>query len=94
MRTGPKIHLQCCEMSRRSILYSSTRNFSCYQMKSVCLYRRSFAVIGRDMLKIDDWAGQLSDIKDAEAAVQRDSEQYNSELAKMYLEKLVIAADA
>ncbi|KPA37019.1 nwd1 protein, partial [Fusarium langsethiae] len=42
-----------------------------YQIKSVCLYYRNWAaIIGRDLLKIDDWAGQLSEIKEAEAAVQ------------------------
>ncbi|KAM5353453.1 hypothetical protein ACJ41O_000103 [Fusarium nematophilum] len=66
-----------------------------YQMKSVCLYRRNWAaVIGRDMVKIDDWAGQLSEIQEAEAAVQRDMEQYNTEESKMQLRKLTDAASA
>ncbi|KAH8659477.1 hypothetical protein BGZ61DRAFT_523576 [Ilyonectria robusta] len=42
-----------------------------YQMKSACLYHRNWAaVIGRDMVKIDDWAGQLIEIQEAEAAMQ------------------------
>lgn len=54
-----------------------------YQMQSVCLYYRNWAtVIGRDMVKIDDWAGQLSEIQEAEAAVQRDIDQYNNEAAR------------
>ncbi|KAH7125033.1 hypothetical protein B0J13DRAFT_511341, partial [Dactylonectria estremocensis] len=66
-----------------------------YQMKSVCLYHRNWAaVIGRDMVKIDDWAGQLSEIQEAEAAVQRDMEQYNTEESKMQLRKLTDAASA
>ncbi|KAI8668591.1 Vegetative incompatibility protein HET-E-1 [Fusarium keratoplasticum] len=66
-----------------------------YQMKSVCLYHRNWAaVIGRDMVKIDDWAGQLSEIQEAEAAVQRDMEQYNNEESKMQLRKLTDAASA
>ncbi|KAH7187792.1 NACHT domain-containing protein [Fusarium oxysporum] len=41
-----------------------------YQMKSTCIYHRNWAVvIGRDMVKIDDWAGQLSEIQEAEAAI-------------------------
>ncbi|KAK7219770.1 hypothetical protein V2G26_007773 [Clonostachys chloroleuca] len=60
-----------------------------YQMKSVCLYRRNWAaVIGRDMLKLDDWAGQLSEIQEAEAAVQGDMEQYNTEESKERFRKL------
>ncbi|KAL6406189.1 hypothetical protein AUP68_10357 [Ilyonectria robusta] len=64
-----------------------------YQMQSVCLYHRNWAaVIGRDMVKIDDWAGQLSEIQEAEAAVQRDMEKYNTEESKMQLRKLTDAA--
>ncbi|KAJ4169245.1 hypothetical protein NW754_001331 [Fusarium falciforme] len=64
-------------------------------MKSVCLYHRNWAaVIGRDMVKIDDWAGQLSEIQEAEAAVQRDMEQYNTEESKMQLRNLTDTASA
>ncbi|KAK7408615.1 hypothetical protein QQX98_009217 [Neonectria punicea] len=60
-----------------------------YQMQSVRLYHRKWAVsIARDLLKIDDWSGQLSDIKDAESAVQRDMEQYNTEESKTRLREL------
>ncbi|RKK76434.1 Vegetative incompatibility protein HET-E-1 [Fusarium oxysporum] len=66
-----------------------------YQMKSTCIYHRNWAVvIGRDMVKIDDWAGQLSEIQEAEAAVQRDLEQYNTEESKAQLRKLTDAASA
>ncbi|PNP53257.1 hypothetical protein FNYG_15766 [Fusarium nygamai] len=66
-----------------------------YQMKSICIYHRNWAVvIGRDMVKIDDWAGQLSDIEEAEAAVQRDLEQYNTEQSKAQLRELTVAASA
>ncbi|KAM6516799.1 hypothetical protein FSOLCH5_007741 [Fusarium solani] len=66
-----------------------------YQVKSVCLYHRNWAaVIGRDMVKIDDWSGQLSEIQEAEAAVQRDMEQYNTEESKTQLRKLTDAASA
>ncbi|KFA81610.1 hypothetical protein S40288_09580 [Stachybotrys chartarum IBT 40288] len=60
-----------------------------YQMRSIRLYYRNWAIgIGRDLLKIDDWAGQLSDIQDAESAVQRDMEQYNTEESKTRLREL------
>ncbi|KAL3587909.1 hypothetical protein FPOAC2_13808 [Fusarium poae] len=66
-----------------------------YQIKSVCLYYRNWAaIIGRDLLKIDDWAGKLSEIKEAEAAVQGDMEQYNTGESRMQLRKLTDAAGA
>ncbi|KAM6514119.1 hypothetical protein FALCPG4_015281 [Fusarium falciforme] len=64
-----------------------------YQIQSICLYHRNWAtVIGRDMLKLDDWAGQLSEIQEAEAAVQRDMEQYNTEESQIHLRGLIVAA--
>ncbi|KAH7309923.1 hypothetical protein B0I35DRAFT_359209, partial [Stachybotrys elegans] len=64
-----------------------------YQMKSICLHRRHWIVtIGRDVLKIDDWAGQLNEIKEAETAVQRDTEQYNTEESKEKLGQLIDSA--
>ncbi|KAH7124530.1 hypothetical protein EDB81DRAFT_208226 [Dactylonectria macrodidyma] len=66
-----------------------------YMVKSICLYYRKWAaVVVRDMLKIDDWAGQLSEIKDAEAGAQRDMEQYNTEESKIQLWKLTDTASA
>lgn len=66
-----------------------------YQIQSICLYHRNWAaVIGRDIFKLDNWAGQLSEIQEAEAAVQRDMEQYNTEESKMQLRKLTDAATA
>uniref|UniRef100_A0A0B7KT49 NACHT domain-containing protein n=1 Tax=Bionectria ochroleuca TaxID=29856 RepID=A0A0B7KT49_BIOOC len=54
-----------------------------YQMKSVCLYRRNWAaVIGRDMLKLDDWAGQLSEIQEAEAAERRHQDDRDKQCLK------------
>jgi hypothetical protein len=65
-----------------------------YQMKSVRLYHQKWvASIARDLLKIDDWAGQLSDIKGAESAVKRDMEQYNTEEIKTRLHKISDAAN-
>ncbi|KAL2885822.1 Vegetative incompatibility protein HET-E-1 [Ceratocystis lukuohia] len=51
-----------------------------YQIRSVCLYHRSPAVtFVRDMFLIDDWAGQLNDIKATEKTVLHDMEQYNTQ---------------
>jgi N-terminal domain of NWD NACHT-NTPase/NACHT domain len=50
-----------------------------YQMKSVCYYHRGrLSVFARDLIKLDNWDGELSDIQAAEAAVQTDSVQYNT----------------
>ncbi|KAH7113468.1 hypothetical protein B0J13DRAFT_460790, partial [Dactylonectria estremocensis] len=66
-----------------------------YQMWSVCLYHRNWAaVVLRDVFRLDDWASRLSDIQNDEAAVQRDSEQYNTEQSKAYLRDLAIAASS
>ncbi|KAJ4141740.1 hypothetical protein NW768_000957 [Fusarium equiseti] len=54
------------------------------QMKSVCLYYRNWAsIILRDMVKLDDWNGKLNELKNAEAAIARDIQQYNSEDVKI-----------
>ncbi|KAH7247364.1 uncharacterized protein BKA55DRAFT_739393 [Fusarium redolens] len=66
-----------------------------YQIKSVCLYHRNWAaVVLRDVVRLDDSAGQLDEIQDAEAAVRTDSDQYNTEQSKIYLRKLTDAASA
>ncbi|KAH8203360.1 hypothetical protein TruAng_002455 [Truncatella angustata] len=66
-----------------------------YQLKSICLYDRHWlATISRDALKVDGWADQLSKIKEVEAAVQRDMEQYNTEKAKIWLGRLADTASA
>jgi hypothetical protein len=50
-----------------------------YQMKSVCYYNRGrLSVFLRDLIKLNDWEGELSDIQAAETAVQEDSKQYNT----------------
>ncbi|KAF7524678.1 hypothetical protein G7054_g11335 [Neopestalotiopsis clavispora] len=64
-----------------------------YQMQSACLYRRQWAaVIARDVVKIDDWAGQISEIREAEAAVRNDMAQYNTEETKLQLRRLAVVA--
>ncbi|KFA81663.1 hypothetical protein S40288_09150 [Stachybotrys chartarum IBT 40288] len=64
-----------------------------YQMKSICLYRRHWlSTIRRDLLKFDDWTGQLVEINDSEAAVQRDMAQYNTEESKRKFGQLIDSA--
>ncbi|KAL2887360.1 Vegetative incompatibility protein HET-E-1 [Ceratocystis lukuohia] len=60
-----------------------------YQIRSICLYHRSQAITAlRDTFLIDDWAGQLSDIKEAEKAVLYDMEQYNAQEIQIQMHKL------
>ena len=50
-----------------------------YQMRSSCLYYRNWAVILlRDTVKLDDWAGTLEEIKEAENNLRKDYEQCSS----------------
>ncbi|SPO02390.1 related to Vegetative incompatibility protein HET-E-1 [Cephalotrichum gorgonifer] len=65
-----------------------------YQMRSVCLYHQNQGVVFlKDMIKLDDWSGKLDEIKDVEAAVERDSKQYNSQRARTHLRDLAATAD-
>ncbi|KPM42909.1 Vegetative incompatibility protein HET-E-1 [Neonectria ditissima] len=64
-----------------------------YQMKSICIYNRNQAIVFmRDLIKLDDWNGQLTDIQDAEAAVQKDSQQFNTEQIKSHLQTIAESA--
>ncbi|KAK1447635.1 hypothetical protein CMEL01_09474 [Colletotrichum melonis] len=50
-----------------------------YQMKSVCRYYRSqILVLLGDLFKIDDWAGELTGVKEAEDQVRTRLGQYQS----------------
>ncbi|KAI1015425.1 hypothetical protein LB504_010980 [Fusarium proliferatum] len=52
-----------------------------FQMRSACLYYRNWAgVILRDVVKLDDWAGELNSIKDAERQIRKDIEQEEARL--------------
>ncbi|PHH55862.1 putative WD repeat-containing protein alr3466 [Ceratocystis fimbriata CBS 114723] len=65
-----------------------------YQMRSIRRYHRSrAAVVARDMIRIDDWTGQLEDIKEAEGIVQHHMDQYNTQESKMRLQGLKETAD-
>lgn len=65
-----------------------------YQAGSVCRSRRNqLASIGRDLLKLDDWAGQLEAVKKAEEAVKEIMDQCNTEESKSHLRTLAQAAD-
>ncbi|KAK3942456.1 hypothetical protein QBC46DRAFT_426235 [Diplogelasinospora grovesii] len=61
-----------------------------YQMKSVCSYYRNQGIgFLRNLANLDDWDGDLRNVTDAEAALQKDSGQYNNQHAKSLLGHLV-----
>ncbi|KAK9443901.1 nacht and wd domain-containing protein [Metarhizium brunneum] len=64
-----------------------------YQMKTACVYYwNKLTAIGTGLVPFCDWDGQVGDIKNTEAVVQRDAEQYNSEQVKIHLGSLATAA--
>jgi hypothetical protein len=64
-----------------------------YQMKSVCYYHRSrFATFMRDLVKLENWDGELSDIQAAERAVRADSVQYNTASIRAQLDAIAETA--
>ncbi|KAJ0322016.1 hypothetical protein COL5a_008994 [Colletotrichum fioriniae] len=65
-----ELEKQIVELYRRLLLY---------QMKSVCRYYKSqIVVLLGDLFKIDDWTGELTDVKEAEKQVQDRLGQYQS----------------
>ena len=61
-----------------------------YQMRSVCsYYRNQFLGSLRDVIKLDDWDGNLKNVQDAENAVRQDSDAYNAQQIRSHLEQLV-----
>jgi hypothetical protein len=61
-----------------------------YQMKSVCSYYRNQGLVFlRSLINLNRWDDDLQSVIDAEAAVQKDSDQYNDLKAKSALGKLV-----
>ncbi|GAB1319274.1 Vegetative incompatibility protein HET-E-1 [Madurella fahalii] len=61
-----------------------------YQIKSVCSYyrHRGLAFL-RDLVKLDDWDGNMKDISDAETHVQKCSMEYIALQASTNLDRLV-----
>lgn len=60
-----------------------------YQMKSVCSYysNQGWRFV-RNLVNLDDWQGEIEGVKEAEAAVQNDSKQYNDIRGLDFLGKL------
>lgn len=50
-----------------------------YQIKSIITYhRRRGIVFARDLIKWDDWEGELAAIKDTEESIRQDAAQFNT----------------
>jgi hypothetical protein len=61
-----------------------------YQMKSVCSYYRNRGLVFlRDIVKLDNWEGDLTAILDAENCFRQDSKVYTTQQMKSHLEQLV-----
>lgn len=66
-----------------------------YQMKSVCFYyRHQGLVFLRNLVSWDDWDNDLKTVEDAEATLQKDSHEYNSNEARSALAQLVKRAES
>ncbi|KAI9372223.1 hypothetical protein BJX61DRAFT_508192, partial [Aspergillus egyptiacus] len=61
-----------------------------YHMKSACSYYRNQGwTFIRNIISLDDWDGQLNSVKEAEAAVEEDSKQYNRAKTQGFLAEMV-----
>jgi hypothetical protein len=65
-----------------------------YQIKSACsFYRNQGLVFLRGLANLDDWDADLKSVTDAEAALQKDLDQFNNQHAKALLGRLVEKAE-
>ncbi|KAK3169687.1 hypothetical protein OEA41_009071 [Lepraria neglecta] len=69
------------DLYRELLFYLVRSVYSCYRNRGVAFLR--------DMIKLDDWDGNLKRVEDAESAVRQDSDVYNTHEIKSNLEKLV-----
>jgi hypothetical protein len=64
-----------------------------YQMKSVCFfYRHQGMVFLRGLVNLDNWDAYTTSVTDAEAALQEDLDQFNSQHTKSFLGEFVASA--
>jgi len=89
---------ECLEGSRLDLENAVTQLYAkllLYQMRSVCYYHRNrFATWMRDLVKLEDWSGTLSDLQAAERALQQDCLQYNTIEIRNRLSTIADAAAA
>lgn len=59
-----------------------------YQMKSICYFHKnSLGKLLRNIIKVDDWSGQLNDIKAAETVVSNDLQAFQNQAILDHLRK-------
>ena len=69
------------DLYKALLLYQIKSVYSCYQNQGIILFR--------DIIKLDDWDGNLKSVQDAENAVRQDSDAYNTLKIRSCLEQLV-----
>ncbi|KAF4885060.1 Vegetative incompatibility protein HET-E-1 [Colletotrichum fructicola] len=73
--------------NRRSGLRQQLERHLTELYQKLLLYQmKSFVVFFRDVIKLDDWNGQLDDIKAAEMVIRDDSETFNTQVVLGHLE--------
>jgi len=69
------------DLYKALLLYQIKSVYSCYQNQGIILFQ--------DIIKLDDWDGNLKSVQDAENAVRQDSDAYNTLKIRSCLEQLV-----
>jgi hypothetical protein len=88
-------HLQGPRRELEKVVTQLYAKLLLYQMKSVCYYhRRRYVTLMRDLIKLENWDGELSDIHAAEEAVQKDSTQYNTSITRDRLGAIAKTAES
>ncbi|KAI4640582.1 uncharacterized protein J4E78_010605 [Alternaria triticimaculans] len=66
-----------------------------YQIKSIITYhRRRGAVFARDLVKWDDWEGELAAIKEMEESIRQDAAQFNTHEIRNQLQTIAEKAES
>ncbi|GLA03805.1 hypothetical protein AnigIFM60653_003820 [Aspergillus niger] len=63
-----------------------------YQIKSVCFYYKNYQLLvwARGLLELDDWSGDLKQIREAEDALARDCALYDMERLKTQMRVMIM----
>ncbi|KAG5750216.1 hypothetical protein H9Q70_007129 [Fusarium xylarioides] len=86
LQDNPRVSSNALGTNLETQIVEFYKNLLLFQMRSACLYYRNWAsVILRDAVKLDDWAGELNSIKDAERLIRKDIEQYDRQDVRLKL---------
>jgi hypothetical protein len=90
---GGKENLQSIQQKLEAKIVELYKAILLYQMKSVCsFYRHPSYVFLRGLANLDGWDASLESVIDAEVALQKDIDQFNTEHAKSSRSQLVSVA--